>query len=595
MTVVSIPTLDIFAPAIAYHAVSQQFSSEHGTQILVNAQALSAELHQSAPQQADAFDKAMQTLAQRFIDEAELHQQAVANMTSHFDFLATREAAFSGTVPQTLPPMPLLNIAGWLDIQHTPLNGIFDEVERQLHDFAGDLEAFEGRLNDFEHIVSLALNNPDQLAQFVQLPEPGWEPDWLKGLTQVGDRVEKEVIRHVAGFIQGFQSEIFTLIDQGRQAFSTIFLPRTDPGVLQGHIDYLTALKTAYDHHVRAPFVEATQPVATQYHPPDGQDSYQKAWPTIAEQQGHTSMALSNAIAQLGQLQALNEVVTINTGVMIVAIVACGVALALCLGVVPIPASAPAAGGSAGTAAGAAGGATAAAGTAGATIGGIEIATFLGVPAWWWGAIAMIGGTIVGGTGVGQVGVGSSATSVSTSHATSITLVGGGATSGGQTVVVNGDGTAADAGGLSISDQEAQALNAAWDCDIARADRMDEDPGSRGNFNTAIGFAWLVGGRQEVAGPEFGTGGPATHSEPKIIVDWEAQIPTLGAQSGSHLMLLLFTRNPMCPTCQSNVPAWNQRLAAVAGAGVTVHFYIWQSIDPYDDVGPLNIEPVPLP
>ena len=185
---------------------------------------------------------------------------------------------------------------------------------------------------------------------------------------------------------------------------------------------------------------------------------------------------------------------------------------------------------------------------------------------------------------------------ITTSHQISITLVGGGASSGGQTVVVNGDGTGYDVGGLSISDQETQALKAAWACDDARAERL-ADPNTpkkeKGNFNFAIGFLSLNGGTPEVDGPKLGTGGPDTHSEQLIVDDWKILIPTLGAKPGSHLVLLIFTRNQMCGTCQNMVPIWSDELAVVAGPGLTIHFYLWESQDQRSSVGPNNIQPVP--
>jgi hypothetical protein len=187
-----------------------------------------------------------------------------------------------------------------------------------------------------------------------------------------------------------------------------------------------------------------------------------------------------------------------------------------------------------------------------------------------------------------------------TTHQLSIAIdFNGGASNGGQTVVVNGDGTGADIGGLFIGSQATQAENAAWDCDIARLVHSKANPKLKGNFNTGIGFTWLDGMPQAPVGPAFGVLGPDTHSEPQLVAEWEVLLPILGVvpgtKPGSHFSLLMFTRNIMCDVCRSRIPLWNQRLAAVAGPGVTVHLYAWESIDPRNDVGSNNIQQVPLP
>jgi hypothetical protein len=42
------------------------------------------------------------------------------------------------------------------------------------------------------------------------------------------------------------------------------------------------------------------------------------------------------------------------------------------------------------------------------------------------------------------------------------------------------------------------------------------------------------------------------------------------------------------------MPTWQIQLAIVTSPGVILHFYIWQSIAPENDVGPSNIEPVEI-
>jgi hypothetical protein len=596
MSVVSVPSLDIFAPAIVYHTSAQTFLSGQESEILSRSKALSDELHTSTPQQAGEFDRVMQTLAQRFHDEAQLCQEASENLQSHFQFLATAEAKLSGTPPRTLPNLAHSTTGNWLQIQNTPVNSCFDELESKLYQYKRDLDDFGPRIQQFEHLIWVAVNQPDQLKNIVQVPSAGWEPDWLNAgiqdVTNLGVDAATAALRPAINYIQAHQADIYKMLDQMRQGFETIFLPRTDPHILQEHIDYLSALKSTYDRQIRAPFNDATAPIATQYQPPAGQDSYQRAWPTIADQQYHTSMVLGSVITQLQQIQQLNELIAIDLIIIVVAVGVFLIAIAVTAFIVTIIGTLPAMFISGESAAGgviAVGGTEA---TFGSIFGAIFGATFAGIPLWEWATITTIG--VVIGTDISLItSQMTSQQAVATTHQTSITVVGGGASSGGQTVVVNGSGTGADSGGLSIGNQESWAETAAWDCDVARADHMADKPNLRGNFNTAIGYTRVANRPQLVVGPEFGVGGPATHAEPKIIVDWQKEIPGLGALPGTHLILLLFTRNPMCPPCEGMVPTWNQQLAAVAGPGVTVHFYVWESIDPYDDVGPLNIQPVP--
>src|SRR5579884_350145 len=305
MSVVSIPSLDLFTPALSYHTTAQTFLSDQGVEILTRAKALSAELHTSSPQFAAEFDKTIQALAQRFTDEAKLSGDAVTNLNSHFTFLATAEAKLSGTTPATLPALTLPNTSTWLQIHNTPVDSCFDELDSQLYQFKQDLDAFEPRVKDFEHLVWVAVNQPDQLKNLVQVPAAGWEPDWLKtgiqDVVNVGTDAATAALRPAIDFIQAHQTDIFSMIDNMRQGFESIFLPRTDPHVLQAHIDYLSALKTAYDTNIRTPFDTSTRPIATQYQPPVGQNSYQLAWAAIPDQQLYTSNALGNIIGQLQQ------------------------------------------------------------------------------------------------------------------------------------------------------------------------------------------------------------------------------------------------------------------------------------------------------
>jgi hypothetical protein len=395
MTVVSIPSFDLFSPALAYHTSAQTFLSEQGTELLLRAKALSAELHTSSPQQATAFDQMMQTLAQRFTDEAKLSQEAITNLNSHFTFLATAEAKLSGTTPATLPALTLPNTVNWLQIHNTPVNSCFDELESKLYQFKQDLDEFEPRVKDFEHLIWVAVNQPDQLKNIVQVPAAGWEPDWLKAgiqdVVNIGTDDATAALRPAIDFIQAHQNDIYKMLDQMRQGFETIFLPRTDPHVLQAHIDYLSALKTAYDTNIRSPFDHATRPIATQYQPPAGQNSYQLAWVSIPDQQHQTSLALENAIGQLQNLQGLNELIVTDLIIIVVAVGVFLVAIAVTAFIVTIVGTLPTMFVSGASAAGATIGATTTEVTFGSALAAILSTTFMGIAVWEWIPITAIG------------------------------------------------------------------------------------------------------------------------------------------------------------------------------------------------------------
>jgi hypothetical protein len=67
-----------------------------------------------------------------------------------------------------------------------------------------------------------------------------------------------------------------------------------------------------------------------------------------------------------------------------------------------------------------------------------------------------------------------------------ITVINGGASSGGQTVITNGDGTGADTGGLSDADQRDWAWTGAARCASARKNYTGKT--GKFNINYALGF-----------------------------------------------------------------------------------------------------------
>jgi hypothetical protein len=398
MSIVSISRLGIFDPAIAYHSAAQEFLSTQAYQITSGSQALSAELHASSPEQADEFDHVMTALAQRLSDEALLGGEAVGYLTSHHEFLANREAILAGSSPQPLPDVLAPDTSSWLQIHRTPLHGCFDELERKLREGAGDLDAFESRVKDFERIVWIAVNQPDQLKFHVEVPSAGWEPDWLKAgvqdLANFGTDVAGDAatlaLRPAIDFIQAHQSDIYTMLDNMRQGFDKIFIPRTDPDVLQAFIDFLTALKEAYDRFIRGLFDDATRAVAAEYSPPAGEDTYQKVWPTIPPQQYQTSMAIGHTIAQLEQLQRQNEAIAIGTVAIIGGVVVFSIAIAVSFAIVTLVGTLPAMFISGGDVVISVGGVTINITAIASLLAGFFGETFLGVAVWEWTAIAAL-------------------------------------------------------------------------------------------------------------------------------------------------------------------------------------------------------------
>jgi hypothetical protein len=75
--------------------------------------------------------------------------------------------------------------------------------------------------------------------------------------------------------------------------------------------------------------------------------------------------------------------------------------------------------------------------------------------------------------------------STTTTRPISITVISGGASKGGETVITNGDGTGADAGGWSTADQADLAWTAADACAAARASYIKRT--GNGNINYALG------------------------------------------------------------------------------------------------------------
>lgn len=177
-----------------------------------------------------------------------------------------------------------------------------------------------------------------------------------------------------------------------------------------------------------------------------------------------------------------------------------------------------------------------------------------------------------------------------------ITVINGGANSGGQTVITNGDGTGADASGLSVTDQKHWAWNAAKDCATARRDYVRRT--RNGNINYAMGFLQdKFMSSPERYGPILGKGKDQSgHSEQKIIDYWSkirlVQLRGVALQSGDHLILLIFSRVNVCDSCLSTVPKWITDLAAIAGPGVTIHFYVWESVNSEALVGLSNLQTV---
>lgn len=180
-----------------------------------------------------------------------------------------------------------------------------------------------------------------------------------------------------------------------------------------------------------------------------------------------------------------------------------------------------------------------------------------------------------------------------------ITDIDGGANNGGETIITNGDGTNADAGGLPVADQEDWALDGAKACANARNTYIRQT--GNGNINYAIGFLLQpkYAKSPEPYGPILGKGPDQSgHSEQKIVDYWSTtRIPQLRdstLRSSDHLMLLIFSRNNVCFECHSVIPMWRTVLAIVAGLGVTIHFYLWESIDPYSPVCTGNLQLVPV-
>jgi hypothetical protein len=216
-----------------------------------------------------------------------------------------------------------------------------------------------------------------------------------------------------------------------------------------------------------------------------------------------------------------------------------------------------------------------------------------------WIILSLFNILLLGVTELGQlihtITTSSVASQTTTHQMSSITLVGGGAANGGQTVVVKGDGTGSDVGGLTVDVQQDLAWDAAKDCEAARQTYNRTHPQYKGKINFAVGLLSLNGQLPpEPYGPILGYGSQDTHSEQVIVDYWSGtRLPLLKAPPGSQFVLLIFTRVQMCAACRAMVPTWIQQLAAAAGPGVTIHFYLWQSIDPTKSVGSGNLQPVP--
>jgi hypothetical protein len=102
-------------------------------------------------------------------------------------------------------------------------------------------------------------------------------------------------------------------------------------------------------------------------------------------------------------------------------------------------------------------------------------------------------------------------------------------------------------------------------------------------------------GHVESYGPILGYGPQDTHSEQTIVDYWnKRRIPLLRLKSGEHLNLLIFTRNTMCIPCRKKIPTWMEELALAVGSGVTIHLYLWQSVNSRSLVDLRNLEQVPL-
>lgn len=172
-----------------------------------------------------------------------------------------------------------------------------------------------------------------------------------------------------------------------------------------------------------------------------------------------------------------------------------------------------------------------------------------------------------------------------------IAVINGGVSMGSETVITNGDGTGADTGGLSVDDQKDWAWTGAKECASARRNYTGKT--GKFNINYAIGFLQVTFmSFPESYGPVLGIGQQSTHSEQVILDYWsKTRIPLLKSKLGDHLILLIFTRNNVCPPCRSMVPTWRTELAASADLGVIIHFYLWESVNPRMHIGPDNLRP----
>lgn len=307
MSAVGLTSINAFVEPLNYHHQASLFLQHEAVKVLSErATPVLSQLQQNHPHHASQLSRMITDLSQRLTAEGKGHEQAVAYLQSHRQFLAEAEARLSGTSAEVFPP-PIDTVPDWLHVRHTAPAGCFGAFSSFMDTYEHDLYQGDKKLREFEDVVWRAINNPDSFRVHV-----GWSgnplADGAADIVNAGaDQLANDPVELALAFVRDHESDIRHLIDTGRKGLEAIFLSLVDGELLQTLIDHVAALLQAYWHHISDPFVPTTHGFAANYQPPRGQTSYHDSLATVSQHQANTLEAMTTLLAQLQSLQTFNE------------------------------------------------------------------------------------------------------------------------------------------------------------------------------------------------------------------------------------------------------------------------------------------------